>query len=450
MALSIFRAHRKTEFWSARTPANLGPGSYAGSQVASARDTAVKFAVKSERAVSSGPADRGFSLNDSFPGPGTYSQEVKQKDSSSRAGSSSFANRQRRLAPNAPGATVFCYPSSFTNPGPGHYGTPERRPVTRAPPRRQNSIHADSTPASIPLPPRKNEPGDSDLGPGSYNPANEAVKHSANSTNFSRSKCTRKLWEATNTQANPYPPRENPGPGHYEFSPQQTEGEIQGNSSFLSKVKMAHEANVPEEKRFPGPGTYEIHGHGAVPTGRQPGFGTGQERGEAWSHDMILPYTRPERAFVPGVGSYTLDEAARHKEEMKKKALSYEESEAAPPGFLSSEGRDCLAEARQDSMPGPGTYEAPSFLLQQKYAPHIITGEGKFLSNEQRFVGLFEPKEGPSPGQYQSTKSVESTAVGQPNFKSRSERFVPLTRENPNVAVVGLQIRPPVGEYNLM
>ena len=311
-------------------------------------------------------------------------------------------------------------------------------------------MHAEPTISSIPLPPRKNEPGQPDLGPGSYNPTYERIKNAAKATNFSRSKWSRKLWEPTNRQENPYPPKDNPGPGHYEFDPLPPDGDIQGNSSFLSKVKMAHEEVVPEERRLLGPGTYEVPVHGAVPRGKQPGFGSGQERGETWSHDISLPYTRPERTSVPGVGSYMLDESARHKEEMKKKTLNYEEADPTPPAFLSSEARGCLAEPRQDSKPGPGAYETSSSLKQQNYSLHLESGDGKFLSNEQRFVGLFEPKEGPCPGQYQSAKQTEQAAASQPTFKSKSERFVPMSRENPSVAIVGLQIRPPVGEYNLV
>lgn len=38
-----------------------------------------------------------------------------------KAGFSNFISKVPRLAPNAPGSTVYCYPTSYTNPGPGSY-----------------------------------------------------------------------------------------------------------------------------------------------------------------------------------------------------------------------------------------------------------------------------------------------------------------------------------------
>jgi len=404
MALAIFRAERRTDFWTAQTPESVGPGCYTGST--SPQQTESK---KNKRANSTGRNGRGFQPARRAPGPGTYELTRTELKRESRAGSSSFASRQQRLAPIAPGTTAFCYPSSYRNPGPGYYDTPDHKQSLTA--RKSMPVHAESTTASIP---QQRKYQERDRGPAYYSPSNEGPRRG---TDFSRAKGRTGLWESST----------NPGPGHYLQT--SAEEEVLGQAIFLSTVKRLREVRATS----PGPGTYEAQEVAYISTGAQPPFGSAVERGQTWANDLATPYTRPQRTRVPGVGTYSAEETR------SRSTLRDKEPGIKPkPGFLSSALRDCLTQGKTDQKPGPGAYESKE----------SVPDSGRFLSGEKRFAGLFTPREGPSPGDYHRSPD-SSTQQQQTSFRSTTERFHPLATGNPMVTLVGSHKGPPVGQYDL-
>lgn len=406
MALSIFRAERRTDFWSAKTPESVGPGCYTGSESTSPQQAESK--KRTQRSISTGHKGRGTQLTRRAPGPGTYNLAGTDFKRESRAGTSSFASRQQRLAPIAPGTTAFCYPSSYQNPGPGYYDAPGHRQGLTG--RKSLTVHAEPTTASIP---QQRKFQERDRGPAYYSPANV---ESTKGTNFSKTKGRTSLWESTT----------NPGPGHYLHST--AEEEVSGHAIFLSTVKRLREVKATN----PGPGTYESQDVAYISTGPQPPFGSAVERGQTWTYDIATPYTSPERIWVPGVGTYSAEET-RSKSALREK----ESAKKLKPGFLSSALRDCLTQLKTDQKPGPGAYESTE----------MVPDSGRFLSGERRFTGLFTPREGPSPGEYH--RSPDSGTQQQISSRRTAKRFQPLATDNPMVTLVGTHQRPPVGQYDL-
>ena len=420
MALAIFRADRRTEFWTARTPESVGPGSYAGSLPISPKQVEGKKQAK--RAISTGHSGRGYQPVRRAPGPGTYELTRIEGKKGSRAESSSFASRQRRPGPIASGSTAFSYSSSYQTPGPGYYDLPEPKYSPQVV-RKSLAFHINPTPVSIPQQ-RKYQPRD--RGPAYYNPSDVVTKGGLQATDFSKAKGRTSLWEPSNIAANPYPSKSNPGPAHYHLV--KTEEEALGQAIFQSKVKRLCDIKATN----PGPGAYETQEITTISTGEQPAFGSAVERGQTWAHDLTTPYTRPERIRVPGVGTYSVDET-RSRSAVRDTKLAKKKK----PAFLSSALRD-LSEVKSDQRPGPGEYEYKE----------SMPDSGRFLSGEKRFAGLFTPREGPSPGEYYRSPD-SSVQQQQTSFKRTTERFQPLVSGNPMITLVGGQQAPSVGQYNV-
>ena len=408
MALGIYRADRRTEFWTDKTPDNIGPGSYIDTMKT---DSTRKVTGKSQekRSISTGANRCSYQTGRRGPGPGTYEVDSEVRKGGSRAGSSCFASRQKRMGPLAPGATVYCYPSSYHNPGPAHYQLPTRT-LSPKPIRKSLPLHIAPTTASIPQS-RLHRPRD--RGPAYYSPTDTVTKGKTQGADFGKAKGRNDLFDTGR----------NPGPGQYN-AVENGEEEVQGQAIFVSKVKRMKES----KGETVGPGTYEVLDTTGEVSGQQTGFGSTVERGQTWANDLVTPFTRPERMRVPGVGTYHL--APSRSKTTKRNRV--------PAPFLSSTTRDCLSSLQPESQLGPGAYDAH---------PSNPPAKGQFLASEERFVGLFTPKEGPSPGQYYKTDG-RSTQQQTCSMRSTAERFRPLASENPMITLVGTHTTPSVGDYH--
>lgn len=347
-----------------------------------------------------------------------------------RKGSNSFVSAEARMAPNAPGSTVFTFPTSVINPGPGTYnlskGLARKRPSGREKPR-PLLFELNSGPPSIP-PQLGTEP--SNLGPGQYSPSHTYVKPKPASTDFSHSKDSRKLWEPSNSPDNRLPSRSNPGPGSYEGSILSDPDSSTGNVAFTSRVRRQKKA----EDRSPGPGVYEVTQKADFDLVQRPGFGGKVQRGETWSHDIVLPYTKPERAKYPGVGTYDIDDLRRKEKESKRKSLLFTLVPPPPKApFLTDQQRDCLIPLRVQLHPGPGAYD-PTAKDTQSHNLQVSLGKVTFASRQDRFhKQVFPAKEGPAPGQYQGSEERPTGKATDSAFKSRTTRFPSEGREGPSV-----------------
>jgi len=417
--MNIYKAPRKTEFWSSNTPQVIGPGVYSQESI-SKREGPVPFDVGAER--------KSQALNTSFPGPGHYEANHERRLSTpggSRKGMSSFASKASRLAPNAPGANVYNYPTSFKNPGPGYYDVRGNvaRKSTRTP-RQPKSLSVKASSISIPYtnkPPRTadtTDKSDSEV---------DWTHKRVPKADFASSKDRRKLFEPTNSFFNAFPSRENPGPGDYDFENESERAVTAGSSVFVSRVKKAHQEVVAETKKTPGPGAYDtslvLNGNIAFNTGQV--FVNKTERGDTWANVPELPYTVPERMKTPAVGAYNLTDLGKSKEENKKKFLGPEAAIHKAP-FNASDKRPCLTDVKS-KLPGPGTY------IPITVTSFSVNGLTNFGAKEPRFTGLFEPKQGPGPGMYDEKGSKKPGPENYSVFRSKSARFKERRKQSPAV-----------------
>lgn len=409
MAIRIYRAPRKTEFWNPNTPQVLGPGVYSQEEV-STKEGAVPFDVGTER--------KSQAHNTSFPGPGAYEtmHERRQSAPSGRFGMSSFASKAARLAPNAPGANVYNYPTSFKNPGPGYYDVrgDVARNSTSSPRKTKNmSVKASSTSIPYSRPPKTadtTDKSDSEV---------DWTHKRIPKADFASSKDRRKLFEPTNSCSNPFPPRDNPGPGDYDYENDGERPATTGSSVFRSRVKKPHQETMPDTKKTPGPGAYDtspvLNGNVAFNTGHV--FFNKSERGDTWANVPELPYTVPERMKTPAVGIYNVTDIGKKTEDVRKKILGPETNEIPKPGFNASDKRPCLT-AFKSKVPGPGSYIPVTTVSSLN-----ISGTSNFGANAPRFAGLFEPKQGPGPGVYDEKKGRKPGPDNYSVFRSKSARF---------------------------
>ena len=426
--VTLCRASRNTEYWSVPTPQTVGPGSYSSSPLRKALDyTAAPFSSMTARPLSSRAVEETQGSVGETPGPGSYDSTVRHHSThSSNRGSNSFVTTEARMAPNAPGSTVFSYPTSARNPGPGAYNISKplakKRQITRSKPH-SLLFEVIGNPASIP-PPLIPEPESVPIGPGHYSPSHTYVKPKSTSTDFSHSKDSRRLWEPVNSPFNRLPSRSNPGPGSYDGNSTLTDTEISlGNVSFASKVKRSHQAKVIE--RSPGPAVYETIERPVLDLVKRPGFGGKVKRGETWRHDLAVPFTKPEKGKYPGVGTYDIDEFCRKEKETKRKNLLYTVIPAVPKApFLTDQQRDCLIPLQIGSQIGPGTYNPPETINGMSHNLQIGLGKVTFTSKQARFQRqVFEPRVGPAPGQYENERERIRGREIDPVFKSKTMRF---------------------------
>lgn len=430
--VTLCRASRNTEYWQMSTPQAVGPGSYSSSPLRKALDyTAAPFSSMTARPLSSHALAQTRGSQGETPGPGSYEAAVRYQSRSGSKGSNSFVSAESRMAPNAPGSTVFAFPSSILNPGPGAYnlakGLAKKKQSGREKPR-PLLFELNSGPPSIP-PQLGTEP--TNVGPGQYSPSHACVKPKPASTDFSHSKDIRRLWEPSNSPFNRQPSRSNPGPGSYEGSILSEPESSSGNVSFISKVRRQKKA----VDRSPGPGVYEVTQRTEFDLVQRPGFGGKVQRGETWSHDIVSPYTKPERGKYPGVGTYDIDDLHRKAKESKRRSLLYTLVPPPPKApFLTDQQRDCLVPLRIGLQPGPGAYDPAAQPDTQSHNLQVSLGKVTFASKQDRFrKQVFQAREGPAPGQYQASEERPTGKATDPAFKSRTSRFPREGREGPSV-----------------
>jgi hypothetical protein len=414
MAIKIYRAPRKTDFWKPSTPQVIGPGVYSQESI-SHKESAVPFDGGAER--------KPLALNVSYPGPGHYEGSKGVSMPSNRFGLSSFVNKTSRLAPNAPGANIYNYPSSFKNPGPGYYEvTDETAKKETRYPRTSKGLSVKASSVSIPhtKPPKTADTTDKTEAEVDW------THKRIPKADFTSSKDRRKLYEPTNSCFNEFPPRENPGPGTYDI--ESDRGAQIGTSVFVSKVKKAHQEEVAETKKTPGPGAYDtslvLNGNIAFNTSQV--FVNKCERGDTWANVPELPFTVPERLRTPAVGAYNLTDMGKGKEEARKKVLGPDMHGVTKPAFNASDERPCLTDLKS-KFPGPGAY-----------IPITVTslmpgGVSNFGARVPRFAGLFAPKQGPGPGMYDEKSGKKPGPDNYSVFRSKSARFKDRKRQVPAV-----------------
>ena len=107
MTINLQRAERKTEFWRANNPANVGPGIYDttnASQFDHKRDASAPFHTGKDRTISE-------QLN-SNPGPGIYAaQERKIVPKVQDKMHNAFTTKINRFCPTAPGSGLVTGPT---------------------------------------------------------------------------------------------------------------------------------------------------------------------------------------------------------------------------------------------------------------------------------------------------------------------------------------------------
>ena len=114
------RSERKSSISMDRTPGAVGPGAYeaGGADLGSrSRPGFAGFASSAHRNL-----NQDKSTKNTTPGPGSY--QVRPQDTPVQAVSSNaFRTGVARLAPSAPGSSVFCSSSVVENPAPNAYGS---------------------------------------------------------------------------------------------------------------------------------------------------------------------------------------------------------------------------------------------------------------------------------------------------------------------------------------
>ena len=410
MSFIIPRAGRNTAFWSSRTPAEVGPGTYAQVSPPTSRCISVPFSVGSERPLST------LEGQDRAQGPGPGSYDLSTRQGRHWGGTSAFRNKV--LRPEMP-VGVISSSDVVTSPGPGAYETPgfrEKVSFRRDYRRQKNSFLAVSlNPPSIPKP--IFSIGETrEAGPGSYDASEALTRTKGQALDFAASKVERRLWAGQDT----------PGPGHYSYRPRprQTAAGVIGKDTRRGKETA--------DSSSPGPGSYEPTLPGPISFSQKATFADTAGRKPLWSD-------RP----VPGVGTYNLSAAPLGP--TQRHQFLQETGSNLRPAFLSAGERDCLRSG-QSRSPGPGAYEAASSLQMHNYSAHVESGKVKFMTTQARFKGLFEPKSGPDPGQY----DPKSEGKAGETLSNNESRFKSYAKDNMHISVVtGGQDTPAVGSYSL-
>eukprot|EP00933_Yihiella_yeosuensis_P050270 TRINITY_DN48045_c0_g1_i1.p1 TRINITY_DN48045_c0_g1~~TRINITY_DN48045_c0_g1_i1.p1 ORF type:complete len:646 (+),score=101.20 TRINITY_DN48045_c0_g1_i1:182-2119(+) len=347
MAITTSRAPRRFEFleFSNSTSELVAPGSYDFPEKV-VTESAIPFNSLQEKELN--PISSTARIT---PGPGTY---MGQKLPSAAGGddlpgrglsTTSFKSNMKRMAPSTPGSTAYSEGSIKKNPGPGTYSiSTEIGSKTKPVPIAGTKPILDDIDKSIPSIPQTRflpgqvpetealaadkanlsarhtgEPRDM-VGPGEYDPSCDQLSSRINAAVavFHPPPSKEKgLWEPTVAIDCKFAPTENPGPGSYDWSPDnQDAAQFKGAShKFNSKVPMAFEQDLDESKISPGPGSYEMTAdidrmmlqmrERALTMGDRYRFGTVCER-VGWNRDVAQPYKDAYNvANVPGPGHYT-------------------------------------------------------------------------------------------------------------------------------------------------
>lgn len=218
------------------------------------------------------------------------------------------------------------------------------------------------------------------------------------------------------------PSRDIPGPGKYDVV-HPVDKKIfntSGNSVFCSKVPNAKDAKI-KNTSLPGPQAYDPRilkrgdkstfesnigstDDSSTLTQNLNPFLSSTGRADMWKNEMSAPFTRATYSKNPGPGQYF---HGKKKEEIKQRLLQ-EETVKVP--FGSSDERPCNKMVKA-ANPGPGTYidinnskhsSIGKSMLQEdrQVAQQEGVKLGAFGSATERTSFWVQPKDGPSPGQY--------------------------------------------------
>lgn len=355
MAINTCRAARRTEDFlhvSQATGTLVAPGSYeVRSSISEAREAPAPFNTLQERFL------RTVSAMQVTPGPGAYDQKPETLDAQySTEGSglslAAFKSASRRMAPAAPGSTVFQASTIAKNPGPGTYdpspsgSTSPRKSKELCGPLRPVLEVADRTTPSIPpvrllpgqMPDTEAAKADAAnlcarhtgmptdmVGPGEYDPTAKLLYLNTQQTIFHPASKDRQLWEPTVSIESAFrrlPPHDIPGPGAYDVNVgakavSQDNSEVANTCQFASATKMPYQMIVNPKTMMPGPGQYDMTERDlgkaafllkerslALGMGAGSHFGSLSER-SGWTRPVDHPFKDPYNfRNVPGPGFY--------------------------------------------------------------------------------------------------------------------------------------------------
>mmetsp|Transcript_106838 Transcript_106838/g.335075 ORF Transcript_106838/g.335075 Transcript_106838/m.335075 type:complete len:665 (-) Transcript_106838:134-2128(-) len=358
MAIDTHRAPRRTEEYVLRrlqTLEHVAPGTYSNTHNEPAKEVGeacAPFSGLEERVLNPNLTGSAFT-----PGPGAYIGQKVLNGSGTKAngdeilgvGPTALKSQAMRMAPSAPGSTVFMASSSEKNPGPGTYRPEAESLVAKLQKEPLSALRPvleafeKSTPS---MPPQKLGPGQqpasetgavgdvshvyvrhtgepSDMaGPGEYDVKGERVtRRTMPGTAFHSSNTARDLFKASFAVGGRVLPKENPGPGSYEVKkfpaeprPDDSLTEAVNSYQFTSQSPLAHQVLVSPDKVFPGPGQYDLAADmdRMVQTARdrtgsqgdRAHFG-GMSARIGWARDPAQPYKDPYHIHhVPGPGHY--------------------------------------------------------------------------------------------------------------------------------------------------
>mmetsp|Transcript_38180 Transcript_38180/g.109024 ORF Transcript_38180/g.109024 Transcript_38180/m.109024 type:complete len:647 (+) Transcript_38180:106-2046(+) len=357
MAITTHRTQRRTEEYllpKFQTRDHVAPGTYSNTHNEPSKpppESGVPFSSLQEKVLN--PNGHASALT---PGPGAYLGTAVGNGPGKKAngdeflglGSTSLRSRAARLAPAAPGSSIYLASSAEANPGPGRYKTESdgladrpakeivvplkpvldahEKTVPSIPPQRlrpEERAEGDASPGDVSNLYMRHTGDDGDTaGPGTYDPKGEHItQKSRPQTSFHTSKQKRTLWEPSSAVDCNMPPRENPGPGTYIMKgalgdleslghPNETPSTFQ----FSSQSNLPHQVQVNPDKVAPGPGQYKMDGDidRTVKSARErtasvtdrTRFGGMSER-TGWQRPLHQPYKDPYFMHVkPGPGSY--------------------------------------------------------------------------------------------------------------------------------------------------
>lgn len=344
----MFRAARSTEAYlhaKTETGEQVAPGSYKSlAELAPPiKESSAPFQSLQEKVLN--PIQGTARIT---PGPGTYVGQKLPETSgfmndSLGISKVAFKSATRRLAPSAPGSTVFKASTIEDNPGPGTYTmevqSPKKElmgakvpvlevqekkapsiPIMRLLPGQDPETEAAKLDHAVLMSRHTGEPGDLP-GPGDYEPKSTLLHKVPPQTVFHPSAKQRQLWEPTVAIDSLMPPRENPGPGTYNALTGEIveklvkPGEAAHTYQFASKALLHYQTETPVKKRAPGPGHYEVGlddlgtvakqiKDKSVAAGDSHRFGSMTDR-IGWSRPVDMPFKDPyNRKHVPGPGHY--------------------------------------------------------------------------------------------------------------------------------------------------
>jgi len=357
MAINMCRAERQTGAGAGSTQDSVAPGTYNVNtdSIKVAGEKPVPFASGVEKVCCPNNTTSRYT-----PGPGTYVGPNSSVNEASGLGATNFKSKSARIAPTAPGSTVYTESSICKNPGPGTYeGTRgEWEVALRKPPRNAANPWQEAPEKTVPsIPLQKLPPGaqaqnsmgadvsnvtmrhtgerKDTVGPGDYDPKHLLTTRTQQGTSISLGSARPKAGSSDKDKG--LSSRSAPGPGAYDMKGGLGESENPdaptSTSQFASKTALSYQKEHADGKGAPGPGAYDPKGHidklasraTAISNtrGLQTQFGSSVQR-TGWARSVDAPFVDPYNLHhVPGPGSYpTTDVIFSSVDKQKEKEAS--------------------------------------------------------------------------------------------------------------------------------